>query len=229
MPIVFGSIRKPSGEAYAGAKVLFRIEGGGADRFGSDVRASFDLLITTDSGGFFSQSIDAGSYYVWVASSRRKLVEVPDATDYVLFADLFGPAPATPPPSAERGQNWRLSNAERQLINADNGGFHSMFIDDVSGLKELAFAEDGAGGEIANFRYRSGMLELFCPELDTWHAPFMQDGELSFAADGADPEPVDRMRGGVWQLKDLITGKYRTWFVIGSSGSETLGLGEEIA
>lgn len=210
----------------SGAKLAFRTAQPLPQFTGGDVRGGSDLVVTSSNVGYWRSAIDPGEYYVWIGSSRRRLIVVPTTPDYIMLGDLFSGQSGS---VSSSGENWRLSNAERQLVNADTGEFQTVFIDDVSGLKDLAFVAAGTGSAVANFRYRSGMLELFCSETNTWHAPYLDNGVFLLATNGSTPQVVDRMLGGRWQIKDITTGYFRTWFITGSSGSEALAFGPQEA
>ena len=226
MPILFSIVRALTGEPAPGTFLCFRRTSGIPSNFGGDVSSSWDLLVMASNVGFWRTPIEPGEYFVWIGGSSRRLIVVPETPDYIMLGDLFSGQLGS---VSTNGENWRLSNAERQLVNADTGGFQTVFIDDVSGIKELAFVAPGTGGTVANFRYRSGMLELFCAETNTWHAPYLDSGAFSLATDGSAPQVVDRILGGRWQIKDITTGFFRTWFIVGSVGSEALAFGPEEA
>lgn len=224
MPILFSIVRDITGAPVPGAKLAFRVADSLPQFTGGDVRGSSDLIVTASNAGWWQSAIDPGEYFVWIGSGRRRLIVVPTTPAYIMLGDLFSGQSGS---VSSNGENYRLSSAERQLLNADTGEFQTIFIDDVSGLKELAFVAPGTGTAVANFRYRSGMLELFCAETNTWHAPYLDNGELTLAADGSTPQIVDRIVAGRWQLKDITTGLYRTWFITGAVGSELLAFGPE--
>lgn len=227
MPILFSIIRDITGAAVPSGRLAFRSVSPLPGSVGGDVRSAADITITASNAGFWSTALIPGEYYVWVGASSRRLIIVPDSPEYIPLGDLFTGTTTVGPGAG--GENYRLSNAERQLVNADTGQFQSMFIDDVSGQKEAAFAAPGSGSGTANFRYRSGMLEIFCAETNTWHAPYLSDGDFFFAANGSTPQANDRINGGRWQIKDQVRATWRTWFVIGELGSETLAFGPEEA
>lgn len=224
MPILFSIVRAITGDPAPGARLCFRPTSWMPSNLGGDVNSSSDLVITASNVGFWRTAIQPGQYFVWIGGGTRRLIVVPETPEYIMLGDLFSGQSGS---ASIAGENYRLSSAERQLINADSGDFQTIFIDDVAGLKEIAFVAPGAGSAVANFRYRSGMLELFCAETNTWHAPYLDDGALTLAADGSTPQIVDRIVAGRWQLKDITTGLYRTWFITGSVGSETLAFGPE--
>lgn len=205
---------------------MFRPEGAWPYRIGEGVGANRGLLVTADEVGYFSQNLTRGPYYLWIEDSDRGLIYVPSTPDYILLADLLAPGEETTPEEGDGGQNWRLSNAQRQLLNATNGAWHTPFVGE---LDNIEFEADGPGGETPNFRYRGGMLELYKESDDTWHAPFMNNGSFAMAAGGETPFVNDRMLGGVWQIKDVETGTYRTWFIVGETGEEALAFGSEVA
>jgi hypothetical protein len=72
------------------------------------------------------------------------------------------------------------------------------------------------------------MLEIADFGNGTWHAPALQNSRLSVAADGATAQVVDRIQSGTWQVRDLVTNAYRTWFISGAAGSERLSFGPEV-
>ena len=224
MPRLFSIVRDLSGAPVPNARLAFRAMSSRPGAIAGDVRGTTDLQVTADAFGYWLKDVEPGEYYVWIGASRRRAIFVPETPDYIILGDLFTGQDSGIP---RAGQNYRLSNAERQLVNASSGAFQSFFIDDVGGLKELAFAAPGEGTTTANFRYRSGMLEIFCADTNTWHAPYLEAGELNFAADGATPIAVDRILSGRWQLKDITTGKFRTWFIIGAIEDETTAFGPE--
>lgn len=226
MPILFSIVRAITGDPAPGTYLCFRPKSWMPTYTGGDVNTAADLLVMASNVGFWRTSIQPGEYFVWIGGSNRRLIVVPETPEYIMLGDLFSGQSGS---VGANGENWRLSSAERQLVNADSGEFQTVFIDDVAGLKELGFVAPGTGSATANFRYRSGMLELFCSETNTWHAPFLNAGEFALAADGSTPQAVDRMLGGRWQIKDITTGRFRTWFITGDVGSESLAFGPEEA
>ena len=221
MPTIFGIIRDIADQPVAGCKLAVRRQTARPGSAGADVRGTSDLTITTSIAGFFSQALVAGSYYLWVGAGRRSEIYVPETPDYILLADLFAGATGG---TATQGSNWRLEGAEIQLLNGDTGGWFTPYIDDDAGSKTIAFV--ATLGQV-NYRYRSDMLELYCPETNTWHAPYLDNGVLTLAADGATPFDNDRVRAGTWQLKDITTGYFRSWFLTGALGFEVAAVGPE--
>jgi len=224
VPKIFAIVRDIADEPVAGCKVAFRPQTMRPGASGADVRGTADLVVTTSVAGFFSQQLRAGSYYLWIGTSGRASIWVPETPDYILLADLFAGATGG---TATQGSNWRLDNAERQLLNADTGDWQSVVVNDDAGLKTLGASAAGDGGATANFRYRSGMLEIYCTATNTWHAPYLVDGEMTLAADGATPFENDRFIAGTWQIKDTATGHWRSWFITGAAGDETVSFGIE--
>ncbi len=224
MPTLFGIIRDMAGAAMPGVRLAIRPETSRPAAMGADVSGRAQLDVTCDSAGFFAQTLLRGSYYLWVGASRRSAIYVPDSPDYILLADLFAGATGA---VINGGANWRLQDAERQLLNATTGNWHTPFIDDVSAQKELAWGAAGVSSATPNFRYRSGMLELFCEETNTWHAPYLDNGVLTLAADGSSPVINDRFITGNWQLKDVTTGLWRSWYLYGAAGEEAAAFGPE--
>lgn len=226
MPTLFSIVRAITGDPAPGTYLCFRRTDWLPTSSGGDVNSSWDIMVMASNTGYWRTSIQPGEYFVWIGGSRRRLIVVPETPEYIMLGDLFSGQSGS---VSANGENYRLSNAERQLVNADTGEFQTVFVDDDAGLKDLAFVAPGTGSDVANFRYRSGMLELFCSETNTWHAPYLDNGAFTLAADGSTPQLVDRIVAGRWQLKDITTGLYRTWFITGSVGSETLAFGPEEA
>lgn len=226
MPILFSIVRDISGVGVPGAKLAFRTASPLPQFSGGDVRGANDLVVTSSNEGYWSSPIEPGEYFVWIGMGRRRRIVVPTTPDYIMLGDLFSGQIGS---AGTAGENWRLSSAERQLVNADSGEFQTVFIDDVAGLKELGFVAPGFGSATENFRYRSGMLELFCSETNTWHAPYLDDGEFALAAHNSTPQTVDRMLAARWQIRDITTGLFRSWFITGADGAEALAFGPEEA
>lgn len=226
MPTLFGIIRDMAGAAIPGVRLAFRPETSRPAAMGADVSGRGQLDVTCDTAGFFSQPLISGSYYLWVGASRRSSIYVPASPDYILLADLFAGATGA---VINGGANWRLQDAERQLLNATTGTWHTPFIDDVGGQKELAWGAAGVSSATPNFRYRSGMLELYCADTNTWHAPYLDGGVLTIAEDGSSPVENDRFIAGTWQLKDVTTGLWRSWYLYGNTGEEMAAFGPEEA
>lgn len=229
MPNIFGILKTVAGEPIPQGKLVFRPESPRPARIGEGVRSARGIEVTADDVGYFTTPLAKGPHYLWIEDSDRTLICVPSTPAYILLADLLERGDQTPPEAAESGQNWRLSNAARQLLNATTGGYNTPFVAILNAQREVAFEAAGIGGETANFRYRGGMLEILCEEESTWHAPFLNDGAFALAAHGDNPVICDRMVGAVWQLKDMVTGKFRTWFIVGAAGQETLAFGPEVS
>lgn len=220
---IFGIIYGPDGNGAGGVRMLFRAADRRARPTNTGVITAGDVLTTTTAPtGFFRVTLTPGKHHLWIGSSRRRSIVVPDAQGEYLLPDLLG-VTSIPP---EAGQNYRLSNGVRQLINATTGAWRSVSVDGPTQRFNFGPADVGSGSP--NFRYRAGMLELADFVHGTWHAPYLQGGQIYLADDGATPVLTDRITTGIWQIRDVQSGKFRSWWISGATGSEILSFGPEV-
>lgn len=222
---VFGILFGADGNPAPDMPILARPAEGRARGWVSGVRAAGDVRARSAPTGYFSISLTPGKHYFWIGASRRIAVVVPqDAGEYFL-PDLLGIPGAMP----TLGGNYRITAGSRQLVSANDGTFWTLAIVGPPEARRLGFsATVPTNPDAPNFRYRDGMLELADFGNNTWHAPYLSNGSLFVAVADATPQPVDRIAGGLWQLKDVVTGRFRTWFISGTPGHETLGFGPEL-
>lgn len=223
---VFGIIWGSDGNPAGGVPMLFRPADPRARARTEAVVTRTEVRTTTAAGtGFFRVTLTPGKHYLWVGASRRIAIVVPEAPGENLLQDLLGVDGIAP----ELPGNFRTSNGVRQLINSTTGGFHTVAVTGADSEIRFAFATAGVGITQPNFRYREGMLELAHASIDvgTWHAPILQNGSVLLADDGATPVVNDRVSGGLWQLRDIVTGGYRSWWISGAAGQEIVQFGPE--
>lgn len=221
---VFGIIYSADGLPAGGVRMNFRPAEWRARAKSFGVVTRGDVITTTTVGsGFFRVTLTPGKHYLWIGSSRRVAIEIPETPGEYLLPDLLG-VTSVPP---EQPANFRESNGVRQLINATTGGWHTVAVTGAFDAYRTAFAADGPGITGPNFRYRDGMVELAHFDLGTWHAPILQSGNFFLVPDGSTGVANDRVNGGLWHLRDIVTGAYRSWWITGAPGAETLSFGPE--
>jgi len=88
MATIVTVLRKADGTAAGGQKVLFRRVTFPAAGTGATVTAG-DIIATADAGGAIEQDLVAGDYEIWVGSSRRRGITVPDDSASHLLENLL--------------------------------------------------------------------------------------------------------------------------------------------
>jgi len=223
---VFGIIWGSDGNPAGGVPLLFRPAEGRPRPMVMAVATRTDVKAATAAGtGFFYVTLTPGKHYFWVGASRRCAIVVPDEPGEYLLQDLLGVVGIPP----EMPVNFRLHNGVRQILNSTTGGWHTIAV--IGAPQELrwgfAAAGDADPDTPPNFRYRAGMVELAHYDLGTWHAPILQSGSLYVAPNMQTPVANDRVIGGLWQLRDLTSGAYRSWWISGAAGEEIVQFGPE--
>lgn len=218
---VFGLVYGVDGRPVPGTRLLFRPAEGRARGWVTGVRQGGDLRIDASPTGYFTTTLTPGKHFVWIGPSRRIAFVMPDEPGQYFFPDLLGIEGASP----SVGGNYQITAGLIQLVSATDGTYRTIAIGGEPSARTIIVGPAGIAAGSPNYRYRDGMLELADFGAGTWHAPHLYNGAFRIAEHAAAASVVDRIAGGLWQLKDLLTGTFRTWFITGPPGEERIAFG----
>jgi hypothetical protein len=181
------------------------------------------ITATTNSIGFFSQTLLPGRYYLRVASGDSVLFTVPAITSTYLIQSLLGISSG----QLAAGNNFRDVGVVRQLLGSD-GNWYAPQFRVVGSAVSLGFSlgfNTASAADQTNWQLRGGMLELASTD-GNFRAPFVTGTKTApvFAQAAPGITPFANVRydaSGNLQLCNpaIISPNWFTWFVVGGASA----------
>ncbi|MBN8245880.1 MAG: hypothetical protein J0L84_00390 [Verrucomicrobia bacterium] len=227
MSTLFGTIRNPDRTAFMGRVGLVPVSTGPVGH-GPETVAWAPVVAQTNDAGFFTKELAAGDYWLHIGNATRRQIRLADDAKYYLLQDLLGDGPWGPVP-----QNYLETPGGIQFINGTTGVFFPVAL--VGDEDEIGWRIYASGQVLPPDSYKVVTGTAFF-RVDTdgpWHAPFLSgdadNPAMSFGpADAQISGGNFRIAGGRWQLRNVTTGQFHTFFVIGLPGEESWAIGPGI-
>ena len=223
---VFGILYGADGNPLIAQDLVFRPSSTKPRFYSGGLTAVGQIVTTTNTEGFFTTTLMPGKYFLRLSGSDPVPFVVPTAGNFLL-QDLIAGGSG----SISAGVNYRdvgASVIQRQLLSTNGGWYVPQVV--VSGGASIGYGVASAFGSGANFRIRSGMLELIASSDGSYRAPFVMGTalapDIALAAVNATPFVNYRILAGKFQLYNPTTSVqlYHTWFL--SDTATAFGPGE---
>lgn len=223
MSAIFGTIVLPDLRPFTG-RIGFVPSDGTSMARGTDTMAWQPIAVSCDVAGFFSTPIAAGKYWVYVGNSLRRFIVVADDAKHYLLQDLLGGSLGV------AAQNFRHTPEGIQFINGDTGAFHALDLTTAPDSVDWLIHPASEVLPPTRFKVVGGTAYFRRGAAGAWHAPFLSgeaaEPQMDFApADEAVAGGNFRETSTRWQLRNVTTGEFHTFFVVGAPGEEAWAVG----
>jgi hypothetical protein len=211
---LFGVIFDQTGNYSSGSNIVIRHASRRPIATSSGVSSTKDLVVSTNTTGFFRTPILPGTYFIWIDGSDYQKITIPAASGDYLLEDLIIGGSG----SITAGVNYRDISGQRQLLGSD-GLWYIPEVSHTGGAARIAYAVGNTLGGTANFQTRAGLMFELLGDDGLYYAPIVQNNQVAILSPGATPFINTRISANKFQLYDTVNLNWRTWFIYQSAGA----------